>query len=239
MRGIARTVREDHAVRLRREDLVRTRVVRDPHNVCVSLRLADDVSLHAAVDDDDRALPVARVPFGGSTAHLSDEVAGVGMRRPSELLCDLGDVLRPVGESRFQRPVGSDPDGQRTRVRPFHRGGLVPPQEFGEGHRALRMARGPTRLPDDEPGGLDRIGFHGVRIDAVIPDERIRHQENLSSIRRIREGFCVARHVGVEHEFAEDRASCPEKGPPDRGSVLEDEGAVHSSRPRPHFRCAI
>src|SRR5437867_2509127 len=97
------------------------------------------------------------------------------------------------------------------------------------------MARDRTRLSDDEPGRLDRLRLHRRRIDAVVPDQRIGHHENLTAVRRVREGFRVPRHVRVEDELAEDLAVRPKKRSLDGRSVLEDEGATHPLDPHPIF----
>src|SRR5437667_1179141 len=97
------------------------------------------------------------------------------------------------------------------------------------------MARHRTCLFHNEPGRVDGPGLHRRRIDAIVPDQRIRHHENLAPVRRIRERFRVARHVRVEDELAEDLPPRPKKRPPDGRSVLEDEGATHPLDPHPIF----
>src|SRR5437870_5053976 len=114
----------------------------------------------------------------------------------------------------------------------------MPLQEISEAHRAPGMTRGRASLLHDEPRRLDRVRFHGVRIHAIISDQRVRHHEDLTAVRRIRQGFRVARHVRVENEFSEDPAPGPEKRPPGHRSVLEDEGPFHSLDPHPIFDSA-
>src|SRR6266545_4356270 len=89
-------------------------------------------------------------------------------------------------QGRLHRPLGTDPDRQGPRVDSLQGGRLVAPQELAQGHRALRMARGRARLLDDEPGRLDRLGFHRAWVDSVVPDQRVGHHEDLSAVRRIR-----------------------------------------------------
>src|SRR5438034_8785513 len=114
----------------------------------------------------------------------------------------------------------------------------MPFQEVSEAHRAPGMTRGRASLLHDEPRRLDRVRFHGVRIHAIVPDQRVRHHEDLTTVRRIRQGFRVARHVRVENEFSQDPAPGPEERPPGHRSVLEDEGPFHSLDPHPIFDSA-
>src|SRR3989475_13098344 len=126
-----------------------------------------------------------------------------------------------------------------SRVGAFHGGGLVGFQEVRQAERALWMARDGTGLLHHEPGRLDRLGLHRLRIDAVVTNEGVRHHEDLAVVRWIGEGLRVARHVGIEDEFAEDLPARAKKRPSDGGSVLEDEASFHPLDPPPISRPPI
>src|SRR5947208_1523424 len=194
--------------------------------------------LPAEGDHDDRAPPWTRVSFDGRTARFRDEVPGFRMGGGTDFLRDLVHVFVRRHEGRLHGSLRSDPDGEGTRVGTLDRGCLMPFQEVSEAHRAPGMTRGRASLLHDEPRRLDRVRFHGVRIHAIVPDQRVRHHEDLTTVRRIRQGFRVARHVRVENEFSQDPAPGPEERPPGHRSVLEDEGPFHSLDPHPIFDSA-
>src|SRR5256714_4785897 len=236
--GISGAVRQDDAIGFQGEDLVRGRVVGHPDHLGVALSLPEDISLHTAVDHDDRALPWTRVSFEGRAARFRDEIPGFWMGGGTDFLRDLIHVLVRRHEGRLHRSLRSDSDCERARDGTLDRGCLMPLQEVSEAHRAPGMTRGRASLLHDKPRRLDRVRFHGVRIHAIIPDQRVRHHEDLTAVRRIRQGFRIARHVRIENEFSQDPAPGPEERPPGHRSVLEDEGPFHSLDPHPIFDSA-
>src|SRR5256714_13955087 len=236
--GISGAVRQDDAIGFQGEDLVRGRVVGHPDHLGVALSLPEDISLHTAVDHDDRALPWTRVSFEGRAARFRDEIPGFWMGGGTDFLRDLIHVLVRRHEGRLHRSLRSDSDRERARVGALDRGCLMPLQEVSEAHRAPGMTRGRASLLHDEPRRLDRLRFQGVRIHAIVPDQRVRHHEDLTAVRRIRQGFRVARHVRVENKLSQDPAPGPEERPPGHRSVLEDEGPFHSLDPHPIFDSA-
>src|SRR3989475_6010923 len=52
-----------------------------------------------------------------------------------------------------------------SRVGAFHGGGLMGFQEIRQAEGALRMARDGTGLLHHEPGRLDRLGLHRLRVE--------------------------------------------------------------------------
>src|SRR5436309_2978122 len=84
--GVARPVRYDHAARLVAGDVLGGRVEGELHDAAVPLGLADDVHLHAAVDDDEGAGVWARVLDRRAGAALRDEVSGFRARHRAATL---------------------------------------------------------------------------------------------------------------------------------------------------------
>ena len=58
------------------------------------------------------------------------------------------------------------------------------------------------KLADHEAGDVRRPRLDVLRIDAVVPDERIRHGDDLATVARIGQDLLVARQRGIEDDFA-------------------------------------
>src|SRR3989449_1180263 len=91
MGRIPGTVGQDDSIRLVRQDFVRGRVVRYANHVCIPLGLADDVSLHAAIDYDEGPFSGTGIPFDPPTTHLAAEVPLVRGRSLPALRTDEVD----------------------------------------------------------------------------------------------------------------------------------------------------
>ena len=120
--------------------------------------------------------------------------------------------------------------GQGARIDAVDGGDAVVGQPLGQ-----RLLRGPVRvLPrvraDDQAGNVDviRLKVLGQAVvvdyrlvgDAVVADEGVGQDEDLTAVRRVGEGLRVADHAGVEHHLAGDRGVGPER------PGLEGGGAV-------------
>src|SRR3972149_9568680 len=108
-------------------------------------------------------------------------------------------------------------------------------QERLDPHVARRVARRAACFSHDVACDLDLGRLGGGRVHAVVPDERIRHHQDLAAVRRVRERLAVPRHVRVKHEFPIDRARRAENEAADDGPVLQDEGTFHRCRPSNHY----
>src|SRR2546426_4971763 len=156
MGRIPGTVGQDDSIRLVRQDFVRGRVVRYANHVCIPLGLADDVSLHAAIDHDEGPFSGTGIPFDPPTTHLADEVPRVGVRRLADLADDGVDVLFGGADRGLHRPFRSNLDRESADARPLNRWSLIGPQEFGNAARTPRMARSAAPLRYAQSRSLDR-----------------------------------------------------------------------------------
>ena len=57
---------------------------------------------------------------------------------------------------------------------------------------------------NDNPVRPGPARLHVILTDAVITDQRIRHADSLSGIRRIRQHFQISSHRRVEHDLTDD-----------------------------------
>src|SRR4029453_17447208 len=76
---------------------------------------------------------------------------------------------------------------------------------------------------DDEAGQPGPARLDVLRVDAVIPDQRVGHAHHLTAIRGIGEDLLVAGHGGVEDHLAVGLAGRPEGFSPEDAAVGERE----------------
>ena len=74
---------------------------------------------------------------------------------------------------------------------------------------------------DNEPFDLRSHRFEVSLIDAIIPDQRIGHGDDLTFVGWIGQHFLVARQVGVEDHLAKGLARCSEGFAPEHGTVFK------------------
>src|SRR5207245_7398742 len=177
----------DHAVLFESEDFVGRRIERHSDDVRVSLGLPDDVPLDPTIYDDDGPFAKARVTFDLATADLGDEVPRLRVRGGTDLARDGLRVLGGRHQGSLHRPLRTNLNREGPRVGALQRGGLVRFQKVRQAEGAPRMAWDGTGLLHHEPGRLDRLGLHRLRIDAVVADEGVRHHEDLAAVRWIGE----------------------------------------------------
>src|ERR1700690_3664632 len=80
---------------------------------------------------------------------------------------------------------------------------------------------------------LHSAGFKKLLVwHAVVADERIREDHDLSRIRRVGEALYVACHAGVEHNFTVRRDSCAEALALEYRAVFEVELHTLQNTPR-------
>ena len=58
------------------------------------------------------------------------------------------------------------------------------------------------KFANDKSGDVRTPGFDVLIVDAVVPDERIGHRDDLALVRWIGQDFLITGHRGVEADFA-------------------------------------
>ncbi len=79
------------------------------------------------------------------------------------------------------------------------------------------------RLTDHEAGNLRMLRLLIFRVDAVVPDEGVRHDHVLPGVGRVGEDLLVAGHRGIENHLSEGRAPGSEAATVEATTVLEDQ----------------
>ena len=87
----------------------------------------------------------------------------------------------------------------------FDAGHALTHEEVGQAFRGAPVGRLLAAFLDDEGGHVDFFGFHVLGVDAVVADERIGKDYNLSAERRVRQGFLIAAHACCEDDFTNSR----------------------------------
>jgi hypothetical protein len=128
-----------------------------------------------------------------------------------------------------QRALLAHDARQAARVDAFDRDDLLLREVLGQSSARAEVARDRAHLADHERFG-PRASALGVLVgDAVVADERVRHDHDLSRVRRIGEDLVVPGHRRVEHEISARLARRA------GGEALEHEAVLEG---QPRFRCA-
>ena len=76
----------------------------------------------------------------------------------------------------------------------------------------------------DDAAGVDAVGLHRRRRDAVVADQRIGEDDDLARVGGVGDRLLVAGHRGVEDDLAGDRRRrAPQAQPVEPGPVLEQQ----------------
>ena len=200
--GVARAVRQEHAVGAHRQDVGGTRVGADDVDVAVVRQAERDVALHPEVDGHDAAAAVG-IDGGDRVADRcgdgADEVdavgAGLRLRRGEEL------VVRGRPERTGNRPVIADQAGQAAGVDAGDPGDALLVEHRAEVGLCPVIAVTPSQVAHDDAATErpDRLEIGGV--DPVVADVRVRERDDLPGVARVGDHLLVSGEHGVEHDF--------------------------------------
>ncbi len=217
--------RQDQAVHLAHQrDRGRDRVRQDPDAGAAPAHRADDVRLEPEVDDPDQRATVvvtADVHDRGRR-HLADEVLVLPARDGAGAVDRRVTVDEPrLRHDPAEAPVRTQVAGECAGVHAGDGRDPGPPQERRDladvvehGGRGVGDGERPEPRPDrlivlDQP--------------AVVPDQRVRHDHDLTGVRRVGADLLVAGLRRVDDEVAAGGIGRPEGDPRKDGPVLQRE----------------
>ncbi len=112
----------------------------------------------------------------------------------------IGDVCA-IGEDGLDDALGAEVACEGPGIEPGDAEDVGLLEGVGEGGVCPVVGVILGKFVDDKSGDLDAVGFEVFGVDAGVADHRGGLDEDLTCIRRIREGFLVACHGGIEDEF--------------------------------------
>src|SRR5437763_3812362 len=116
----------------------------------------------------------------------------------------------------------------RARVDPLDADDPVAPEVVVEAHARAEVRGDGRALLDDEAVHPRLPRLDVLVVDAVVADQRVRHRDDLPSIRRIGEDLLIALHRRIEDHLARRFAERAEGLARERPAVAQDEkGAGH------------
>ncbi len=80
-----------------------------------------------------------------------------------------------------------------------------------------------TQFADDEAPQSELVALDVLGVDPVVANLRIGHRDDLTAIRWVGQDLLIARHAGVEDDFAEELARSSESGSGKDGAVGESK----------------
>ena len=245
---IARAVRQEHAVRLHRQDLARRHLCRHDRKPAAARRQhAQYVVLDAVVVRDHVETRRAHRTIAGAKRPRA--------RRP-RVRRRAGDDLREI-KSRHRRRCPRVGHGiERGRVIEARTGGDAPVLRAALAQDARELARvdvgnaddvagaqvgrevllrTPARresrqIADDQPRDVDALRFDVFGVDADIADVRAGQRHDLAGIRGVRQDFLVTGHRRVEHDLAHRGAGRTDRMAAEQRAVGEREERRHRRR---------
>ena len=235
LRRITRTVGEHDRLGTEGEDGLEVAVV--GHDVdlhATGAKRAQDVALDPVVDEHQpQAGPLAQRPGRERRIErLRDVAESLGDLPDQVLFLERGHAVHPLEQRGEFVPR---PDDRPLRTGAAQMPGKPPGIAAGEDGNAVAvepvgdrllgapvfMKRTPlTRDQRSSPGATRLLEF---RRRAVVPDQGIGHDDHLPGVRRVREHLLVARHAGVDHDFAARLGRLPTALAEDGEAILEDE----------------
>ena len=241
-RRVAGTIREHHAIGLEGGDLgVSCVTVHDGRARADTGQVAQDVLLHAEIDNDDmvfgvieRAIAAAGLPqllgiavigfaidIGGKIG-IVEALPGTG---PGDQRLGVDAAFGLVADRGFLHAAFADEAGQRARIdagqadNPARRepgvemAGRAPVRRCRNGFAEDRAARSP---------GAGRRGFFlVVGICPDISDMRKGEKHDLRGVGRVCQDLFIAGDAGIEAEFADIRACCTCANAEENGAIGE------------------
>ena len=100
---------------------------------------------------------------------------------------------------------------------------VLAPEVIGEIRGLAPVGNEHRQVANDEPRGVDAVGFHVFGIRTRISDVRIRERHDLARIRGIREDLLVAGHGGVENHLSDREPVRADRRAAKYRSILEYE----------------
>src|SRR5262249_24506137 len=86
-----------------------------------------------------------------------------------------------------------------------------------------KIASPAAQLTHDEPFNMGLLALDVLRIHPIVTNQRGSHRNDLAFVGRIGQDLLVARHAGVEDNFAKSLPLCAEGLAAEYRSVLECE----------------
>ena len=224
VRRVPGTVRQHDAVGVLVEDVIgRGRTGQDDHIATPLLEFPDDVPLGTVVEE--RHLEGALFPGTAFDRFIEFLLLrGHGRHR----VCDdiRRDLRKIAGDGIAQNGVHDPvfPDGLRdlTCIDSVNAGNAPVLEESIQGVLATEIGRLLAPFADDIP--LDEtVAFEVVLDDAVVPDERVGLQHDLSIVTGVGQGLDVTAHAGREDQLPDGGHIGPERKALINGTVREDE----------------
>src|SRR6266550_7626748 len=222
--GVARAVREEDAVGLELAHPGRGRRGRDDRHAAVVLReQAEDVALHAVVVRHDviprlrRSLDVLPLDRGATR-----EVEPVHRRAGGERRAHVVGRLLAGGRDPAHRAARADVTRELAGVHVGDEGHLRAGQPLGEGAGGAPVRRLDRQFPYYDAGHARPVRFDIVGVDAVVPDHRRGHDDELAEIGGVGEDLLVAGQVRREHDLGVRGLEIEGRGTAEQGAVLEE-----------------
>ena len=135
--------------------------------------------------------------------HLPGQVAAVHRRLGRDQLARLG--LRDAGreDPAAHRPEVADVAHQRARVDAGDRRDPAVVQPGQPAALGARRVLAVDRRAHDGRAGVDPVGLHRLRGDAVVADVRVREGDQLTRVAGVAHRLLIARHRGREDDLAD------------------------------------
>ncbi len=218
--GVARARRHQDAIGLPVEQLSSGHSGRVGHDVATaSFEQPQDVVLEPEVADQDA------VPFTADSGAWDGLVPGV-RRRGRHTAYEVGGCIRRQFLQPRERLLGALLDGDdphhdaprpdapryRPRVDAADTDDALGRQELVQRHVAVRVAGRVAMIADHESRNPNAPRFEVMPVDPIVADERVRRDDDLSRVRRVRQDLLVSGHGRVEHDLAIGRGLCVAEG---------------------------
>ena len=208
---VARPVGEEQTVWLQCQHLLRRGIIgHNGHIAAAFVQAADDVVLDAAVDGDHGVFMIggACLPplFAADDADRVMRHRGCGNGGKRRF---AGGVRR--GENHAARAEIPYAAGQLSRIDAPNAGNLILLHHFGERLGIAEVARTVAVFPHDHAADGRRARFIVFVGNAVVADQRIRHDHRLIGVGGVGQDLLIAHHGCVEHNFAYAVRACAER----------------------------
>src|SRR5262249_32772965 len=138
---------------------------------------------------------------------LADEVALAELRSRAHAPEELLGIPDLRADDRVHRSLVADLPREKARVDALDADDAVALEPGSE-----RLSRSPVagdagELAHDEPREMRLRGLVVLVVDAVVPDQRVRHHHDLAAVGRVGQDLLIAGEARVEHDLAERLAT--------------------------------
>lgn len=224
------TVRDENAVVVIGHLVNRVVVREDGDGGTTADQAADDVLLDTTVDQSDVQVGSGGLNNeGGLGAHALNEI---NLARIGKALVLVGVILLTDGDSGKRGTLLTKKCDNLARVHARDGRHALTSAPLAKTFHGGPMAVLQSHIGHDDPGTLEVRGLEILekvvlvtlgRRHAVVANQRLGEDQNLSTVRRIRHGFAVSHERGGEDGFARNVGICT------KGRAIED-GAVSNSQ---------